>query len=547
MHKLSELFCNRLASGLKRKAITSCSKWTESYRVMKNDISPGLWSFKFHPWLKEIHDIEEGRTIVMKGAQVGFTECFVNKHFYFTDIKGVDSLYVLPVSKPDATDFSSSRINAAIELSPHLQNLFSNVKNIGHKQAGSVDFMIRGSQSRSGLKSIPVGLLTLDELDEHNQKNIELAFERTAGQLVWCINLLSTPSISHYGIHKYFLNSTQEYFFFKCPLCSKFIQFTFPDSLVITADSLDDPNLKNSHIICTECKGTLQHQDKPIYLASGEWQATKPDYEDRGFSCNQFYSSTVSPAKLAEAYIKSFSDPTAEQEFYNSKLGKPHEIEGARVTNEHLQQCMGNYKKDATPVPGLYTMGVDVGHKFLHIEIDQWFLNKEAVSHDVNQNAHCRVVYEGTVREFEELDFFLKKYQINVTVIDAQPEKRKSLDFANRFYGKVYTCFYANVKSKDIKVADNIITVDRTAWLDVALGRFKAVSIELPLDVSKSYKDHLQTLVRVYDKDSDGNHIGLYRKGDKEDDHFAHARNYSEIALQLAASFGGSQNITGVF
>jgi len=54
------------------------------------------------------------------------------------------------------------------------------------------------------LKSVPVGLLILDELDEMTQKNIPLALERTAGQLEKNIWMCSTPTLEMRGINTYF-------------------------------------------------------------------------------------------------------------------------------------------------------------------------------------------------------------------------------------------------------------------------------------------------------------------------------------------------------
>ena len=143
---------------------------------------PGPWSFKYHPWIEEMHDAEEEMIVGQKGAQLAFTECVLNKAFFNIDVKGVSVLYVLPANTPDASDFSKARFDPALELSPHLSKLFSHVKNIGHKRAGSANLYIRGSRSRSQLKSIPVGFIILDEVDEMQQANVPLAFERAAGQ-----------------------------------------------------------------------------------------------------------------------------------------------------------------------------------------------------------------------------------------------------------------------------------------------------------------------------------------------------------------------------
>ena len=93
--------------------------------------------FFFHPWLKDMHNSEAELNVGMKAAQVGFTETVLNVAFYNIDIKNRDVLYILPARTPDASDFSSARFDSALESSEHLEQLFSDRKNIGHKRAGS--------------------------------------------------------------------------------------------------------------------------------------------------------------------------------------------------------------------------------------------------------------------------------------------------------------------------------------------------------------------------------------------------------------------------
>ncbi len=51
----------------------------------------------------------------------------------------------------------------------------------------------------------------------------------------------------------------------------------------------------------------------------------------------------------------------------------------------------------------------------------------------------------------------------------------------------------------------------------------------------------------MYEKDSDGNPIAKYVKAGSDEDHFAHARTYAEIALPLAASIAVSSDIKGMY
>lgn len=547
MHNLEVVLRERISGGLKRKTVNSCGTWAESYRVMGQPF-PGPWKFDHHPWLREMHDCEAESIAGQKAAQMGYTECALNKAFKAIDIDGISVLYILPAAKPDASDFSNSRFDPALEMSPHLENLFTSVKNIGHKRAGNANLYIRGSRSRSQLKSIPVGLIIADELDEMDQANVSLAEERSSGQLQKQDFKISTPTIDNFGINAYYRQSTQDHYYFRCPSCGKQTELIYPECLVITAEDITDKRLRDSHIICKECKNKLPSdlEGKRKLFAKAKWVSTYTDRHIRGFYINQMYSMTVRPWELAAKFINAQNNPADEQEFYNSKLGIPHIVEGARITDVQIEACMGGHKMFESSPGGLITMGVDVG-KWLHYEIDQWFTDSKGS--DIHLSSTCKIIKSGKVLDFEELDGLMAQFGIHFAVIDAHPEKRKALEFAQRFWGRVRLCFYGRgIASKVINLhaeEEHTMTVDRTTWLDTSLGRFKSKKILLPINISVEFKNHIKALVRVYQKDKDGNPIGKYVKGN-DDDHFAHARNYAELALQLGSGIGTSQNIGGV-
>jgi hypothetical protein len=160
----------------------------------------------------------------------------------------------------------------------------------------------------------------------------------------------------------------------------------------------------------------------------------------------------------------------------------------------------------------------------------------------------------GKKIDFEELDLLMREYQISFAVIDAQPERRKATEFANRFAGHVRLCFYPEgMNPKQIHISDSggepSVSVDRTTWLDTSLGRFRQTppTITIPLDTDEEFKRHLKALVRIYTRDRWGNPVGRYSHSASAEDHYAHARNYSEVALHLATGMGTSKNITRVF
>jgi hypothetical protein len=546
MHTLANLLSDRLVSGLKRKSIVDPARWATAYRIMGRPFA-GPWTFKKHPWLRGMHNSEADINVGQKAAQMGFTETVLNICFFYIDVHGVDVLYVLPSKTPDASDFSAARFDAALELSPHLRRMFSNVKNVGHKRAGNTNFYLRGAKSRSGLKSVPVGVLVFDEKDEMNQDNIPLARERQSGYDLNKTWEISTPTIDGFGINETFNQSTQNEFFFRCKSCSRYINLTWPDAIEIIGEGYDDPRITESYIKCPLCYVKIPHEEKYLWLETGRWISQFENRSIAGWGISQLYSSTVHPGKIVYQYYKAKTNPADEQEFFNSKLGKPHVVEGARITDKDIDNCIGDHITQMANSTGLITMGVDVGN-YLHVEIDKWHIGNNVV--DINSEAKCQVLAVAKLNHFEELDQFMFKYNVLFCIVDMLPERRKAYEFASRFWGKVRLCYYGrSIQGKQIHLSSDedtnnelSVTVDRTSWIDMALSRFKSQMIILPKDIPREYKNHMKALVRVYEKDQDGNPIAKYVRG-QEEDHFAHSRTYSEIALPLAVSLGASQSI----
>lgn len=542
----TKAMAERLVSGLQRKSITRPSRWACTCRVM-GEPYPGKWSFLHHPWLRDMHDSEAEVNVGQKAAQMGFTELVLNLTFYHIDVKWVDCLYVLPSKVPDATDFSSGRFDRALELSPHLGAIFSDVQNVGHKRAGTANMYIRGSRSRSQLKSVPVGFIVLDEVDEMDQENIPLAMERVSGQVDWSSWLLSTPTYPDTGINKYFNDTSQDHFMFSCPLCSKTTELVFPDCLEIIGEDQRDPRIEESFLKCKECKGKLEHKTKPEWLANGIWIPTYSQRAKRGFHINQLYAMTQAcrPASIATSYFLSQRDPASETELYNSKLGLPHAVKGSQLNEADFTEHRGEYSNGNVRPKGLVHMGIDVG-KYLHYEIDESFINGYTGG-DFNSDAVTRVLLIGKCTDWDELTRLMQQWRPRSCVIDRNPEPRNALQFANKFYGHVRLCQYGQgVNGKDVslsKTEEHLILVDRTSWLDLSLNRFRRKEmIEIPYDAPSEYKDQLKVLARIYKKDKDGNPVGYYENFGR-DDHYAHARNYSEIALKLAGSMKAHTNL----
>lgn len=542
MHELRQAFLESIKQGLNRKAISNCSTWAEKYRVLNSPPYPGKWSFKYHPWLRAMHDSQSELNVGQKAAQVGFTETVLNISFYNIDILRRDVLYVLPARTPDASDFSSARFDAALESSAHLENLFNDTKNIGHKRAGITNLYIRGSRSRGGLKSVPVSLVIIDELEEMSAKNIPLVLERTSGQLEKQVWMVSTPTLEGRGINKYYNESSANHFFIKCPSCGRFVELKYPESIEFNVEESS-----KSRLLCHLCKVTLKHEEKTDWLQNNEWVESHSDRDVKGWYVNQMYSTTISPQELTRFFIRAQNDLSDEQEFYNSKMGLTHEVSGARITDKQINDAKRDYRNRSLPYGGCVTMGVDVGNPWLHIVIYEWAF-KGGDSNDISTHASPKMLCFTKIKDFSGLDELMRHYNVNFCVIDSSPERRLAFEFSTRFWGAVRLCFYVvGLSGKQVHIIDDVepkINVDRTSWLDLSLGRYRNKSIIIPYDIDDEFISHIKAPVRVYAKDKDGNPIGMYSSGNNAD-HYAHAANYAEIALPLVLGIGKSHTLSG--
>lgn len=554
MSSLLDVLKRTIADGLRDRTLTSCSRWAANRRVMSGDFA-GAYSWKHHPWVKELHDSWAPFNVAMKGAQLGVTEVAINRAFYIIDKMKRDVLYVLPTTLT-ASDFSKTRFGGALALSPYLKNLFTDTNSVGLKQAGSNSLYIRGSRGESNLVSIPVSELILDEVDRMQQKAISLALERLTGQLQKHVWAISTPTIPEYGIHKLYAKSTQEHFFFRCPSCSRRTELVWPECVEIIGESVNDQRCNDSFLKCKECKAKLPHEAKPDFLSRGEWEATvsNPNRDFRGFHVSQLYSFTVTPGELVVAHHRGFGDEFAAKEFNNSKLGLPYIGTGARVTDEMIDAAIRDHTTaDDRPKIGgqrFITLGADQG-KTGYIVINEWLINGPP-GNDINAVALPKVVWFGKFGEddWNLLDDLMREWQVLYAVIDADPQINEARRFCKRFHGYAAVCRYRRGQSaKEIAVAEDdsgvpMLTVDRTNWLTATLGRFKSKPprIQLPRDIAHDFREHLKSLVRTYERDEHGNPTATFVEIGP--DHFAHALNYAEIALPMAASITSGQDIT---
>lgn len=543
MHPLLKTYIERINDGLLGSTLDQCSRWAENRIIMPphNGHPKRPLSFEDFPWVREILNSRAQWNWVRKGAQVGLTVAGMVRGFHEVDYFGKDTLYLLPTDKA-ATLFSKTRLKKLVTMSPYLSRRVED--SIEVKMIGTSCLYIRGANGDINIKSTPADRLILDEVDEMDERQLWLAFERLSGQKDKVIWGMSTPTLPNHGIDKLFQKSTQEHFFFDCPHCKEEIELLWENSFVLCGESVDDPRCRESYLKCPICECKLDHWTKPKWLADGRWKPTAldADPDTRGFWLSQLYSTSVSPGELAIAYFRGMGDEEAKKEFYNSKLGLPYVEDGAQVTDAHIDRCITKYTFGSSlPTVGtrdIITLGIDQG-SLHHAVAVKWELDKNALFGDVNDKAKGKIIGVERILQDDWNSFadLMRRYQVRACVVDFFPDPTNARAFARKFRGFVWLCQYVvgrgarEVTETEDNYGANIVKVDKASWLSKSLGRVMSSQIELPIDISYTFRQQLKNQIRVHKRGIDGNFQADWVK--LADDHFGHALNYAEIALRM--------------
>lgn len=529
-----------ISRGLIDNSLRSCSRWAE-HRIWTPQPYAGKLSFDRFPWQREILDCREPFISVQKAAQMGFSVAGLIKALYMVDSERTDVLYILPTATL-ASDFAKARLDQIVALSPDLRDMFIGSNNVGLKTtADHAHIFIRGSIAESGLVSVPVGVAIVDEYDRCNTAAMSLVLERLAAHEQKHFFGLSTPTLPNYGINEQYMLGTMEKFRFPCPSCGKKIELLWPDCIEICGEHSTDIDCHRSYLKCPECGGKLPHENKQEWLAKAYWEATQQAHGHRSFHLNQMYSPGTSPGELAVAYFKGQSDDAAQVQFVNQKLGEPHLLEGARLTQAIINECLGDHRmEDPRPevADRMIVMGVDVG-TFLDIIISEYLYDRDP-GYEPHLNSVCKVLWAGRLAgsDFSVLDRLMHEWQIQYACIDFQPETNLAKAFCRRFPGHSSVVQYRKgTKGHEVKETQDdervsILTIDRTAFLDMSLGRLHKQRCILPLNISGVFRDHLQNLVRTYEMDELGRPKATYVSLGA--DHQAHALTLTEVAHMRA-------------
>ncbi len=481
------------------------------------------FSFDRHAYLIDLYADEHPYQVIEKAAQMGASVLGMVKSFYVCDRLGKSVIYFFPTDD-DVREFSKARVAPIIKDSPHLASIVNDVDSVGLRQIGTGFLYFRGMRSKIRMKSVPGDMLVFDELDEVTEAQKELADKRLLHSKLKWRYLLSTPTFDNYGIDMEFQKSDKRYWNLICKTCDtrNICEFQFPDIIKRISET-------KAVLQCRNCTGVLDSQ-------YGVWVAQRKTERIHGYHLCGLYGGEVD---LSETLYK-WEGGRGREEFMRSNMGIPWVSADMRVTRDMVESCIGSHEMGHINGTRCY-MGVDQRGSDLHIVIRQ--------NDPLTRRPIVRCV--AKVKTFPELDAYLRIYDVDLCVIDGLPNQHSARDFAKRFSGKVYLCYYQDNqkgayvwKHPDDKAEDEFkdwsVNVNRTEALDAMYEEITRRELCLPKmgdSLQREFIEQMINMAKVHDVDEEtGVKKAVWKK--LGEDHFAHANSYSAIAASQYAGQG---------
>ena len=275
------------------------SEWAQAYRgVTSPSPQPGPWRNERTPYLTAIMDelspFSAARTVaLMKGSQLGATECACNWIAYSIDANPTSIMVVLP-SASLAKEWSTLRFGRLIDGTPKLHGKIAlqDKRTSGNswqtkRIVGGGFLKFTWASSAPSMRSTPLGCLALDEIDDYPGDAggqgcpVALLKRRFSNYPRGKMYLCSTPTTKNLSrIEREFLAGDQRLYFVPCPNCGHF------QALVFEQLKWENNDPESVRYECLKCGDKIPERFKTQMLSAGRWVATDGyvDLKKSGFS-----------------------------------------------------------------------------------------------------------------------------------------------------------------------------------------------------------------------------------------------------------------------
>lgn len=385
--------------------------------------------------------------VLMKCAQVGFTVMEMLATIYLGIKFGPAIVGMFLPDMNLAGLKSSERFMPIVRSVPQVHNLMtqdasdgsgrkSGEGNVNRRRIAKALFIFSWTSGRATTESIPMDVLSFDEVQEMTLEQIEKTYERVSASQVRFMLMGSTANWPDADIDFWYKKGTKHQFHTRCPVCdaSKPLDDYFPDCIKFDKDrDIYRYVCPNGHWLAD-----TQH---------GEWIADHPE-RDRGPELDVplkerrlrirsiHFPQYLSPTISADEIITAYNTASDMKNFFNRKRGKPYvDPSQVPVTLEHLAACVAAGKAAGvqwkTRARGCF-MGIDQMGNFNVAVI------KERMPDGRQAVVHVEEIYDAD--PFVRCDELMEAFGVSVCVVEINPNYNDAKRFANRHKGRVFIC-----------------------------------------------------------------------------------------------------------
>ena len=393
---------------------------------------PGPYSTRLHPYVDEIleaiADPYIKRVSLCWGSQTSKTTTFYVMLGHVIDRDPRAILWVFP-NLSLCKAFSSER------WQPFCRESKALVKHLPRYIDGNIDddrftltkqefarctMNLVGAGSAANVRSYPVSVLVLDEIDVIDERTRRECMDRIKGKHDYKVLQSSTPVTEHGGIWQEFMEGDRRRYEVPCPHCHKPILFRLKnddgdlnihwDTKANLAASEFDLGIvqKTAFYVCEKCAGKIHDGDKSKMLRTGKWAASSSSSEIgfRSYHLNSIYSPVITFGRVAVEYLKANAAPGAMQAFVNGWLAEPYNPAEGSIDPEKFKVVERKYKRGE--IKGDYRiLGVDVQRSVFY-----W------VMRGFDRDGTSWLIDHGTAVTFDDLQSLAITYEAAYGIID---------------------------------------------------------------------------------------------------------------------------------
>ena len=468
---------------------------------MSNDKGQPI-EFRNHRFLKDIYDDFSPVQVIRKASQVGFSTMAILKTFWAAKHRGYNIIYTLPTFG-DVGQFVPSKVNSLIENNPFLVAWTKDKDSVSQKKIGKGFIYYRGTFShKTEAEKMEAGvgimlsadLLCMDEADRSDQAILEQYESRLEASDYRGKWYFSNPSSPRTRSQKLWEESDQKHWFVKCSHCGK---WQYLDYWL---------NIKDGQFVCQHCGGIITDDDR----IQGQWARKYKNRDISGYYISHLMCPWISARQIQKEY-----ETKTKQYFYNFVLGLPYVGSDIIVNRDVILRNIDEEENFQTQ----NVMGVDVG------------LRKHYVLG--NQQGIFKV---GTTDKWEEIEQLIKLYDIETVVIDALPDLTEPRKLRDKYIGKIWLSYY----KKEIRKADFVnwdikthtVYSDRNKLIQAGIDKLinRQIRFQMKAEELIDYIKHWGSLYKITEKDNLGIERDIWETSGE--DHFVHATNYFQLALE---------------